>query len=247
MQRLLTVETRKSSQRTMLWTTGVSLFVLVIHLAIGTALYAFYAQNPSEGLPANLEAIFPHFIGHAMPGFLRGLMLSSIVLASIDSPLAALATSFITDVYQPLREKLGRPAGDGHYLAASRVSIVGFGVVLALLAFWFSSFDKILWLAFKIGGVTFGSLLGVFLLGLVTKRRANRANLVAMIASAALMLALLILSEKKLIPLGWTWLVVLGTFSTFGGAWVLAPLLDRRDESLSGSMRAPDRLQDRTG
>ena len=101
MQRLLTVETRKSSQRTMLWTTVVSLGVLVIHLSIGTALFAFYGQHPAEGLPSNLETIFPHFIGHVMPSWLRGLLLSSIVLASIDSPLAALATSFVTDIYQP--------------------------------------------------------------------------------------------------------------------------------------------------
>ncbi len=234
MQRLLTVETRTSSQRTMLWTTVVSLGVLVIHLAIGTALFAFYRQHSAEPLPANLETIFPHFIGHVMPSWLRGLLLSSIVLASIDSPLAALATSFVTDIYRPLRDRLGRPAGDRHYLSASRVSIVGFGFILALLAFWFSSFDKILWLAFKIGGVTFGSLLGVFLLGLTTKRRANRANLIAMTASAVLMLTLLILSEKQIVPLGWTWLVVLGTVGTYGGAWLLAPWIDHRDEGLSG-------------
>ena len=232
MQRLLTVETRRSSQRTMLWTTGVSLFVLAIHLAIGTALFAFYAQHPAEPRPANLETIFPHFIGHVMPAWLRGLLLSSIVLASIDSPLAALATSFVTDIYRPLRDRLGRPSDDLHYLRASRLAIVGFGLILALLAFWFSSFDKILWLAFKIGGVTFGSLLGVFLLGLTTRRRANRANLVAMIASAAIMLVLLILSEKKILPLGWTWLVVLGTLLTFGGAWLLGPWLDRRESAL---------------
>ena len=52
----------------------------------------------------------------------------------------------------------------------SRVAVVVFGVILALLAWGFSFFDKILWLAFKIAGVTFGSLLGVFLLGLVTRR-----------------------------------------------------------------------------
>ena len=114
------------------------------------------------------------------------------------------------------------------------MSIVGFGCILAVLAFWFSSFDKILWLAFKIGGVTFGSLLGVFLLGLTTKRRANRANLIAMTASAALMLTLLILSEKKILPLGWTWLVVLGTGVAYGGAWLLAPGSTTEKEGLAG-------------
>ena len=63
----------------------------------------------------------------------------------------------------------------------SRVAVVGFGLALAALAWAFSFFDKILWLAFKIAGVTFGSLLGVFLLGLITHLRANHANVAAMV------------------------------------------------------------------
>ena len=42
----------------------------------------------------------------------------------------------------------------------SRVAVAVFGLVLGVLAYAFSFFDKILWLAFKIAGVTFGSLLG---------------------------------------------------------------------------------------
>jgi len=71
--------------------------------------------------------------------------------------------------------------------------------------------------------VTFGSLLGVFLLGLLTRRRSDRWNVVAMIASALLNLVLLVLSEKKILPMGWSWLVVLGTATTLG----LASLLSR--------------------
>jgi solute:Na+ symporter, SSS family len=97
---------------------------------------------------------------------------------------------------------------------------VVFGLILALIAYFFSHFEKFLWLAFKIGSVTYGSLLGVFLLGLLTKRRGNRVNVVAMTLAALLMLALLILSEKGIIPLGWTWLLLLGTLLTFGIGWM---------------------------
>jgi SSS family solute:Na+ symporter len=222
MQRLLTVPTRRESQRTMAFTIPTSLLVLVVYLSIGAGLYVFYRQNPDLPLPEKPDKIFPHFIGHVMPPIMRGLLLSAIVLASIDSPLTSLATSFVTDIYKPWRP--GLP--DGAYLRISRWCVGGFGAILALLAYGFSFFDKILWLAFKIGGVTFGSLLGVFLLGLLTKRRSNRANVASMIASAALMLILLLLSEKGILPIGWSWLVVWGTFLTFAGAIVLAPLLD---------------------
>ncbi len=71
-------------------------------------------------------------------------------------------------------------------------------------------------MAFKIGGVTFGSLLGIFLLGLLTRRGRNEGNIAAMAVSAGLNLGLLILSETGVLPLGWSWLVILGTVVTFG-------------------------------
>ena len=103
-----------------------------------------------------------------------------------------------------------------------------FGVVLGLLAYAFSAFDGILWLAFKIAGVTFGSLLGVFLLGLLTRRPiADAANVIAMIVMALVNLALLILSEAGTLRFAWSWLVILGTAGTVLLAVVLSPLVRR--------------------
>lgn len=223
MQRLLTVETRRESQRTMVATIALSLGVLLIYLMVGAGLYSFYAGHPGTSLPAKLDAIFPHFIGHEMPTLLKGLLLSAIVLAGIDSPLASLATSFVTDVYRPLATRAGVILEDRRLLALSRACVVGFGLVLALLAWGFSYFENILWLAFKIGGVTFGSLLGVFLLGLLTDRGRSPSNIFAMVASALLNLGLLLLSEKGILPLGWSWLVILGTAVTFGLGYGLSP------------------------
>lgn len=158
-----------------------------------------------------------------MPSVLKGWLLSAIVLAGIDSPLASLATSFVTDLYRPYVEARGHRPTDREILRWSRWGVAVFGLVLAALAYGFSFYKNILWLAFKIGGVTFGSLLGVFLLGLLTRRRSDRWNAVAMVSSALLNLVLLVLSEKKILPMGWSWLVVLGTATTFG----LASLLSR--------------------
>jgi len=218
MQRLLTVETRQASQKTMLLTPIGSFLVMVIFLFIGACLYAFYAQQPGLPLPDKLDKIFPHFIEQTMPPVMRGLMLAAIVMASIDSPLSSLTSSFVTDIYRPVIFTSGT---EGHYLFISRVCVVVFGIILGVIAYFFSHLEKFLWLAFKIGGVTYGSLLGVFLLGLLTNRRCNRVNVAAMAFSALGMLALLILSEKRIIPLGWTWLLLLGTFLTFATGWLL--------------------------
>ena len=218
MQRLLTVETRKESQKTMLLTPIGSFLVMTIFLFIGACLYAFYTQHPGAPLPDKLDKIFPHFIEQTMPPLMRGLMLAAIVLASIDSPLSSLTSSFITDIYRPVLYKSGT---ERHYLLISRICVVIFGVILAGIAYFFSHFEKFLWLAFKIGGVTYGSLLGVFLLGLLTKTRCNLVNVAAMTLAALGMLVLLILSEKQIVPLGWTWLLLIGTFLTFITGWLL--------------------------
>jgi SSS family transporter len=225
MQRLLTVETREKSQRTTLATPLVGVGVLSIFLVIGAGLYAFYQQNPGLALPEKLDDIYPHFANFQMPGLLRGLVLSAVVMASIDSPLGSLTASFITDIYKPLIRK-NQP--DRHYLMMSRIMVVVFGIILGLLAFSFSQLSGFLWWAFKIGGVTFGSLLGVFLLGLLTKRVSNRANVVAMIFWAVVNLILLILTEQKIYVVGWTWLVIFGTFGTMGLSYLLAPILDKK-------------------
>jgi solute:Na+ symporter, SSS family len=223
MQRLLTVESRRRSQLTLALTPVGTLLTLTIYLGLGAALYTFYAQHPE--LPVSRpDEILPHYVQQVMPPLLRGLMLSAIVLASIDSPLGSLSASFVTDIYRPLIVR-GRP--EQHYLRVSRVSVVVFGVILGLIAYAFSSYDGILWLAFKIAGVTFGSLLGVFLLGLLTRRHVgDGANVTAMILMALVNLTLLVLSEYRILTFAWSWLVILGT----GGTMILALLFTSRRE-----------------
>ena len=212
MQRLLTVETRRESQRTLALTPIGTLLTLVIYLGLGAGLYTFYAQHPAPAL-ARTDEILPHFVREAMPTVLRGFMLSAIVLASIDSPLGSLSASFVTDIYRPL---LARGRSERHYLGVSRLAVLAFGIVLGLLAGAFSLVTgQMLWVVFKVAGVTFGSLLGVFLLGLLTTRRVkDGANVAAMIVMALVNLALLVLSEMKVLAFGWSWLVVLGTVGT---------------------------------
>jgi Na+/proline symporter len=153
-------------------------------------------------------------------------MLSAIVLASIDSPLGSLAASFVTDIYRPLLVR-GRP--ERHYLLVSRGSVVAFGLILGVLAHAFSTFDQILWLAFKIAGVTFGSLLGVFLLGLVSGRPVRDwANVTAMVLMALVNLGLLVLSETGVLAFAWSWLVILGTAGTMLVALALSAAGGRR-------------------
>lgn len=220
-QKLLTVETRRESQKSVLLSIIGSLATLLIFLSVGTLLFVYYQQAGGAGLPAKLDTIYPHFAATVMPGWLRGMVLTAIVMASIDSPLASLTAVFVNDLYRPLI----RPGqSHAHYLRAARWGVAGFAIVLAFIAWYLSRFDKMLWLAFKINGVTAGSLLGVFLLGMITKRGSDKANVVAMLGMGALNAVLLYRIETKVLSLGWSWLIVIGTLGTMLLALLLAPL-----------------------
>lgn len=212
MQRLLTVKTRKKSQNAIFLTILTAFPILCIYLAIGTLLYVFFQQNPQVVQPERVKEVLSHSTANFLPAGLKGLILSSIILASIDSPLSSLASSFVTDIYRPL---IKRGATEKHYLLISRWGIIIFGLILAGLAFACRSVENILWFAFQIVSLTGGATLGVFLLGVLTKRKVNAGNVAAMIISTLSMTALLILSHQGYIHLAWSWLIVLGTAETF--------------------------------
>ncbi len=223
-QKLLTVETRRESQKTILLSIAGSLLTLLVFMTVGTLLFVFYKQNPGLALPDKLDTVYPHFAATVMPRFVRGAVLTAIVMASIDSPLASLTAVFVNDLYKPLSGRKPDAAGE---LLLSRRCVVAFSLALAGIAWFFSFFDKMLWLAFKIGGVTYGSLLGVFLLGLLTERKGDKGVAAGMAIMAAVNLSLLLMSEAGWIPLGWSWLVIIGTAGTFAlGCW-LPDYLDR--------------------
>jgi SSS family transporter len=219
MQRLLTVRTRKKSQKTIIMTILTALPILCIYLGIGTLLYVFYQQNPDIIQPGRAKEILPHFVKNSLLAGLKGLMLSAIILASIDSPLSSLASSFVTDIYRPLikpvlSEVEGKAAAEKHYLFVSRIAVAAFGVILAIIAFACEPVKNVLWFAFEIFSLTGGATLGIFLLGVLTKRKTTFGNVIAMVISTLSMTILLLASHKGYVKLAWSWLIVVGTILT---------------------------------
>ena len=125
---------------------------------------------------------------------------------------------------------LRRDRSERHYLLVSRVAVLIFGVVLGVLAWAFAFVPgQMLWTVFKIAGVMSGSLLGVFLLGLLPRHPVNDwANVVAMVGMAAVNLAVLVLSETGTLRFAWSWLVMVGTLGTMVLALLLSALVSRR-------------------
>jgi Na+/proline symporter len=215
-QKLLAVKNARRGRSAMLLSIGGSLTLLGLYLAIGTLLFVFYKQNPGMALPDRPDFLYPHFAAKMMGTAMRGLVLGAIVLASVDAPLASLASALTTDLLRPFaREALS----DARELALARAAAVAFALLLAGLAAVFAFSDDAMSLAFKAGGVASGPLLGVFLLGLATDRRGDRPAAAAFGVASALNLFLLILSERGLLDLEWSWFIVLGTVTAFALGW----------------------------
>jgi SSS family solute:Na+ symporter len=226
-QRLLTVDTRKTSQKAIISTIFASLPITIIYLSVGTLLFVFYKLNPAVGSVDEAKKVLLHFVADVLPFGLKGLILTAVVFASIDMPLASLSTSFVTDIYRPL---INRAASERHYLIVSRAGVAAFGLILMAIALACQPVRTILWFAFQVVSVTGGSLLGIFLFGILTKPAAGSRqpatsnslpNIMAMTISAICMAVLLILSEYKVVPIAWSWLIVIGTILTFSLAWLL--------------------------
>jgi solute:Na+ symporter, SSS family len=224
-QRLLTVETRKKSQKTMIATIIGALPILCLYLSIGTLLYVFYQQNPDIAGPQQAKEVLSHFITNSLPTGLKGLILSAIILASIDSPLNSLSCSFVTDIYRPL---INKSKDEKHYLFISRLGVIFFGIILGIIAYSCSPVENILWFAFQIVSLTGGAMLGVFAIGVLTKRKGNLGNVFAMVFSTFAMTALLLLSNYGMIKLAWSWLIVVGTATTFILSYLFSLLSNKR-------------------
>jgi solute:Na+ symporter, SSS family len=229
-QRMLTCKDVGSARRSVILSGFISIPIAALFLFVGVALFAFYQVNVDASLPMKLlengasevaaDKVFPWFIGTELPSGLRGLLLVGVLAAamsSLDSTMGALSSSALIDLYQPL---LKQQTDDQSGLRLSRFFVAIFGLALALTAWALKDAEGFLWLTFKIGSITYGALLGVFLLGILTARGTDRGNWISMLSGSIICAVLLALIEMGILQLGWTWLILIGTAWTFGLGYI---------------------------
>jgi solute:Na+ symporter, SSS family len=171
-----------------------------------------------------------------MPVGIRGLLIAGIfatAMGSLSTALNALATNFTRDWYEPY---VNRNATTEQSLRAARWATVWFALLMIVVASTTSYLVivnpnvRIIPIALKIFGYTYGSLLGVFLCGIFTKRRGNDfGNITAMIVGfivvailsglpngiASIFGAQLYAQPSWLPVLGFPWWIFFGTIVTF--------------------------------
>jgi SSS family solute:Na+ symporter len=188
-QRMLTAKDHHKARLALVLSGLVDIPVAMGFLFIGILIYVFYQLHPDPNLPTKNPEIFSYYILHELPAGARGLLIAGVLataMGSLSTALNALATSFTEDFWVPL---WGRGASQHRIVRAVRWSTVVFAVLLAAVGtitaaiVVYSPHARIIPVVLGIFGYTYGSLLGIFLLGLTTKNRGTeRGNLVAMAA-----------------------------------------------------------------
>ena len=134
------------------------------------------------------DKVLPHFIVRKMPAGLAGLLIAAIfaaAMSSMDTSLNSSATLYLCDIHK----RYLRPGADDHesmkvlHLATLVMGVAGTVAALAMLRVQ-SALDA--W--WNLQGIFAGGMLGLFLLGLISRRAGNPHAIVAVVAGVLLIM-----------------------------------------------------------
>jgi SSS family transporter len=190
-QRLLAARSLRESRLALL-SSGVVIFMqFALFLLIGAGLYVFYGQHPGTSFRSN-DYIFPTFIVRELPLGLAGLLVAAILAAAMSNLSAALnslSSTTVVDFYLRLRPLA--PDRERNLIAKS--STVLWAIVLFAIAIYslrVGGKGHVVEIGLSIASVAYGCLLGVFLLGTLTKFATEIGASIGMLCGFALNLYL---------------------------------------------------------
>lgn len=241
-QRLLTAPDIRRSRLSLILSGLADIPIALAFLSIGILLWLFYSHIGNGALPDVPDnEILPEFIISHLPVGLRGLIVAGVfatMMGSTSAALNALATSFTADFYLPY---VNPGSDDRTSVRAARIATLVFGILMVLVG-TLAAYSvlknphlTIIPIAIGILGYTYGSLLGIFLLGMLSGNRGNdRSNIVAMTAG---IVAVFLLGKVKLpgivdfgnwMPawwpeIAWPWYVLIGCITTLLMAFPFGP------------------------
>lgn len=231
-QRLLSARNARQSQVALLSSGLAILFQFSLFLVVGVMLFAFYGMFPPAVPFGRSDRIFPTFIVTRMPHGLSGLMIAAILAAAMSNLSAALnslSSSTIVDFY--LRRK--GPASEQTRVHISRIATIVWGIVLFALAVLSRRGGRVVEVGLSIASVSYGALLGVFLLGLLTRRANQRGAMVGMLLGFVTELYIWLGTH---VP--WTWYVTIGTTVTFATGYLASAMMTEEPKEIHAGTRS---------
>ena len=211
-QRLLAARNQRQSALALL-SSGVAVFFQFgLFLFVGVMLFAYY-RVPSATF-GRADRIYPTFIVTRMPHGISGLLIAAILAAAMSNLSAALnslSSSSIMDFYLRFRAGIHSEVNETRRLRLARLATVVWALVLFGLAMVaLHHVGRVVEVGLQIASVAYGALLGVFLLGVLTRRANQRGAMVGMICGFTIELYLWGWTQ-----VAFTWWVAIGTTITF--------------------------------
>lgn len=250
-QRLLACRSLRDSQKALIGSALIVMLQFLLFLMVGLLLWVTYDGASLETLGVTRgDEIFPMYIIEGLPPGVSGLILAGIVAAAmstLSSSLNSLASSSVLDL---ISKYVTTPLTDERSLEISRYSTILWGVVFMGFASMFESQENpVIELGLSIASFTYGGLLGVFLLGLVSKASREMDALIAFFTALLVMTGVIFGlwydpagewmltfrppgGGEDLSSVAWPWYTVIGSLVTVGVGSFLGWI--RRNGSYAG-------------
>ncbi len=239
-QRLLATRSLRDARRALVGSGILVIGQFALFLFVGTMLWAAGADAGT----GSSDALYPRFMIEGLPVGLSGLVIAGVLAAAmstVSSSLNSLASAVTHDFYAPLTGRRDQR----HLLVVGRWATVVWAVVLAAGALSFRRSDTpVVELALAIASITYGGLLGTFVLGGVVRRARQRDAIVGLAVATVTMLVVVLGKPGPLGQLAWPWYVPLGFILTVAVGWGSTVIGGSGDRRMDGS---GDRGIDRSG
>ena len=209
-QRYITAKSDQDAKQSVWLGALLTIPVSALLFLVGTALFAYYQAQPEllplvDGSSLKADKVFPYFIGHQLPVGTVGLLVAAILAAamsSVDSSLNSSATLILNDVYRRYRTP---NASEKQSMNVLRLTTIAMGCCGMAVAFAMIQVKNVLDAWWELAGIFSGGMLGLFLLGLCSERKAKRSqsfhqvrNLAAMVSVIFGLLVILYLTLPRL-------------------------------------------------
>jgi SSS family solute:Na+ symporter len=209
-QRLLAAKSERESKIALLASGTVILFQFALFLMAGVMLYAWRGA-PAISPGQSYDSVFPDFIVTSMPSGFRGLVIAAVfavAMSNASGSLNSLAASSVVDFHELRGASVPGEANAARFLRHSRGMTLLWGIVLVILGTL--QWGPLLEAGLSIASVTFGGLLGLFLMAVLLRNATPQGALAGMFVGLGAMVYLHFFT-----PLVWTWYVLAGTAITF--------------------------------
>ena len=184
------------------------------------------ADNKAE--TNDKDYVFINFILTYLPKGLIGLLLAVILSAAMSSTasgLSALASTTAIDIY---RRNIKTPKSEKHYVNATKLFTVFWGIVAILFACIGTLFENLIQLVNIIGSVFYGTVLGIFLVGFYIKYIRAKAIFWGAICSQLMIFYIFYLDI-----ISFLWLNFIGAVLTILVSLILQTFIFRRKHVLN--------------